>query len=128
MKNLFSKLTFLIGFLFLMGLSTVSDAQIFSKKMPVGVKTYSYYDTLSTYDMEFKDMTGKFDKYNFYSLDSAIAYRKQAIVYDRSRSTWRLPLSRNEAMGIAEKDGEEPLAIMFIWMRGINPAIREKIE
>lgn len=127
MKNLFSKI--LLTLALIMAVVSFSDAQLLGKKkMPVGVKSYSYYDTLSSYDMEFKDMTGKFDKYNFYALDSAIGYLKQTLVFDRARATWRLPLSRNEAMGIAEKDGEEPLAIMYIWMKGVKPAMREKIE
>lgn len=125
MKNLFSKLSFLVAFLLL---ATISEAQIFSKKMPVGVKTYSYFDPVTKYENEFKDFNGSLDKYNFYSLDTSLQNQDICLVYDRKLKLWRLPLSQNEAMGIAEKDGDDPFARAFIPMGIISPAIREKIE
>jgi hypothetical protein len=107
---------------------TPSHAQLFSKKMPVGVKTYSYFDPISKFENEFKDFNGSLDKYNFYSLDTDLQDQEICTVYDRKLKLWRLPLSQNEAMGIAEKDGDEPLARSFVAMGLISPAIREKIE
>lgn len=80
------------------------------------------------YEMEFKDVKGTLDKYNFYNLDSASKAQKIVIVFDRKYKAWRLPLSYNEAMGLAEKDGEEPLQRIIVAMSVISPAIREKIE
>lgn len=125
MKNLFTKLTFLIGFILL---ATISEAQIFSKKMHVGVKTYSYFDPITKYENEFKDFKGSLDKYNFYNLDTSLQSQDICLVYDRKLKIWRLPLSQNEAMGIAEKDGEEPLARSFVKLGIVSPAIREKID
>lgn len=109
-------------------LSVSLQAQIFGKKMPVSVKTYSYFDPITKYENEFKDFRGSLDKYNFYSLDTSLKSEEICLVYDRKLKIWRLPLSQNEAMGIAEKDGEEPLARSFVKMGIISPAIREKIE
>lgn len=114
--------------LLMLTMSVSLQAQIFGKKMPVGVKTYSFFEPNSNFEMEFKDIKGSLDKYNFYNLDSTAQAQKINIVFDRKSNYWRLPLSLNEAMGIAEKDGEEPLQILAVPMSKISPAIREKIE
>ena len=45
------------------------QAQVLKKnKMPVSVKTYSFFDDNSKFEMEFKDFKGSLDKYNFYNL------------------------------------------------------------
>jgi len=105
-----------------------ADAQVFSKKMKVGVKTYSFFDDASLYEVEFKDLKGSLDKYNFYHLDSAVGEKKLCLVYDRKSSWYRLPLTMNEAMGIADKEGDKPLERIYPKMGIISPAFREKIE
>lgn len=108
---------------------SMANAQLISKKkMPVGVKTYSFFEENSKFEMEFKDFKGSLDKYNFYNLDNSVKDQKLTIVFDRKLNVWRLPLSYNEAMGISDKDGEEPLQRLEIPMNIITPAIREKIE
>lgn len=108
---------------------SLSHAQILGKnKMPVGVKTYSYFDPVTKYQNEFKDIKGSLDKYNFYNLPDAMKEEEICIVYDRKIKVWRLPISSLEAEGLAEKDGEEPLRRAFVKMGIISPAIREKIE
>jgi hypothetical protein len=127
MKNLLTK--FLLAFALLMASITLSEAQLLSKKkMPVAVKTYSFFDESSKFEMEFKDYKGSLDKYNFYNLDNSLKDQKLTIVFDRKTKEWRLPLTYNEAVGIAEKDGEEPLQRLEIPMSIISPAIREKIH
>jgi len=121
-------LKFTLVLLLTFGAAQMASAQLFAKKMPVGVKTYSFFDENSKFDMEFKDLNGAFDKYNFYQLDSIQKLQETTLVFDRKRATWRLPLTRNEAMGIADKDGDEPLARLYIPLGIISPAIREKIE
>lgn len=107
----------------------ISNAQMFrNTKMPVGVKTYSFFDAPSKFEMEFKDLKGSLDKYNFYNLDTAMESQEITIVFDRKINLWRLPLSYNEAMGIADKEGEEPLQRLFPSLGIISPAMREKIE
>lgn len=107
----------------------ICNAQVFKKsKMPVAVKTYSYFDENSKFEMEFKDFKGSLDKYNFYNLENSLKDQKITIVFDRKLKLWRLPLSYNEATGIAEKDGDEPLQMLQVSMGIISPAIREKIE
>ena len=104
-------------------------AQVLKKnKMPVSVKTYSFFDDNSKFEMEFKDFKGSLDKYNFYNLETSLKDQKLTIVFDRKLKLWRLPLTYNEAMGIADKDGEEPLQILQVPMGIISPAIREKID
>lgn len=126
MKNLITKLLLL---LFFMGAAFTTEAQIFAKKkMKVGVKTYSFFDDNSKFEMEFKDYKGSLDKYNFYNLDTSLKNQEITIVFDRKTNEWRLPLTYNEAMGIAEKDGDEPLQRLQVPMGIISPAIREKIE
>jgi len=104
------------------------QGQIFSKKISVGVKTYSYFDPITKYENEFKDFNGSLDKYNFYNLDTSLQNEELCLVYDRKQKLWRLPLSSFEAEGLAEKDGEEPLRRVFVKMGIISPAIREKID
>jgi len=123
MKTLFIALILFAG----LALSP-AHAQLFSKKMPVGVKTYSFFDKNTSFEMEFKDIKGSLDKYNFYDLDSTAKAQNLTIVLDRKGNYWRLPLSLNEAMGISEKDGENPLQTLVVPMTKISPAIREKIE
>lgn len=110
------------------GATFTASAQLFAKKMPVGIKTYSFFEQESKFEMEFKDFRGSLDKYNFYHLDSTMQQQKITIVFDRKQSLWRLPLTYNEAIGIADKDGEEPLQRLEVLMGIISPAIREKIE
>ena len=105
------------------------QAQVLKKnKMPVSVKTYSFFDDNSKFEMEFKDFKGSLDKYNFYNLETSLKDQKLTIVFDRKLKLWRLPLTYNEAMGIADKDGDEPLQILQVPMGIISPAIREKID
>ena len=105
------------------------QAQVLKKnKMPVSVKTYSFFDDNSKFEMEFKDFKGSLDKYNFYNLETSLSDQKLTIVFDRKLKLWRLPLTYNEAMGIADKDGDEPLQILQVPMGIISPAIREKID
>ena len=105
------------------------QAQVLKKnKMPVSVKTYSFFDENSKFEMEFKDFKGSLDKYNFYNLETSLKDQKLTIVFDRKLKLWRLPLTYNEAMGIADKDGDEPLQILQVPMGIISPAIREKID
>lgn len=114
--------------IFLVGMMS-AQAQIFAKKkMPVGVKTYSFFEEQAMYQMEFKDFKGSLDKYNFYALDEDVKNNKLTIVYDRKLESWRLPLTYNEAMGISDKDGEEPLQRLEVLLSIISPAIRDKIE
>lgn len=121
--------TLLLALLLFAGLAlSPAHAQLFSKNMPVGVKTYSYFDPISKYENEFKDFNGSLDKYNFYNLDTSLQSQEICTVYDRKLKLWRLPLSQNEAMGIADKQGDEPLARSFVPMGIISPAIREKID
>jgi hypothetical protein len=127
MKNLLTKILMTLAFVF--AIVTVSEAQLLAKKkMNVGVKTYSFFDDASKFEMEFKDYKGSLDKYNFYNLETSLKDQKLTIVFDRKSKEWRLPLTYNEAIGIAEKDGEEPLQILQVPMGIISPAIREKIE
>jgi hypothetical protein len=127
MKNLLTKI--LLAFAILMASITISQAQLLSKKkMPVAVKTYSFFDDASKFEMEFKDYKGSLDKYNFYTLDNTLKDQKITIVFDRKTKEWRLPVTYNEATGIADKDGDEPLQRLEIPMAIISPAIREKIE
>lgn len=108
---------------------SLSQAQFLpKKKMAVGVKTYSFFDANSKFEMEFKDFKGSLDKYNFYNLETSLKDQNITIVFDRKQKLWRLPLSYNEAMGISDRDGEEPLQRLEIPMGIISPAIREKIE
>jgi hypothetical protein len=118
----------LVFLLFFVAIHTTSAQRFVKKKMPVGVKTYTFFDETSKFDMEFKDFNGAFDKYNLYQLDSVQKLQETPIVFDRKLTIWRLPLTRNEAMGLADKDGDEPLARLFIPLGIISPAIREKIE
>jgi hypothetical protein len=117
------KLLFIAAFLVV---SLTANAQLFGDKMPVGVKNYSIL--VEGFDLEFKDVKGTLDKYEFGSLDNSLSAQKIVIVKDRKKDFWRLPLTLDEARGIASKDGEEPLERMEIILGEIRAAKRDKIE
>ena len=102
------------------------DAQIFGKKMPVGVKSYQI--TKEKFPLVFLDVDGAYDSFDFQNLDSTLKAEEGVIVYDRKKEVWRLPLTYNEATGVSDKDGEEPLQRLFFKLGEVRPALRQRIE
>lgn len=113
-------------FLFAFAFALSVNAQIFSKKMPVGVKTYQIQK--EKMPLVFLDIEGAYDGYNFNKLDTTQGAEEGVIVLDRKANKWRLPLTLNEAMGISDKEGEEPLQRVFYTLSEVRPALRQKIE
>jgi len=115
-----------ILFMFAFAFALSVQAQIFGSKMPVGVKTYQI--TKEKYPLVFLDVDGAFDAYDFQNLDSSLKAEEGVIVFDRKKKIWRLPLTYNEAVGIADKDGEEPLQQLFFTLGEVRPALRHRVE
>jgi hypothetical protein len=113
----------------LITLFALFSIQVFAQKskMPVGVRTYTYYDETMLMDVLFKDFEGTFDQYDLNDLDSITGLKKYKLVFDEKNETWRLPLTTNEAMGLGE-DGKESLPSTIIVLGNIKYAIRQKID
>lgn len=113
-------------FLFCLIFAVSVQAQIFGHKMPVGVKSYQI--TKDKFPLVFLDVDGAYDPIDFQNLDSTLKAEEGVIVFDRKKNVWRLPLTYNEATGVADKDGEEPLQRLFFVLGEVRPALRQRIE
>lgn len=128
MKKSIFKFMFMAGLALLLLFPRNSEAQIFAKKMPVGVVNYSYFDSVTKFHVLFKDLKGTFDQYDFNDLPTELIDETYFVVFDYRVNFWRLPVNYFEAMGIAEREGDEPLPRLEIRFNKTKKAYRAKID
>ena len=104
--------------------------------MPIGTKVYEAkvevlnptLGKIVVVGIPFLDTKGEFESFNFNLLPIEAKSEYKVIVYDPKLKEYRLAITPNEAMGLAEYEGDEPLKSYYVEMKNIKQSTRQRIE